>query len=221
MVNGSSHMAGATYRALATVEGVLAERGLQTDWFNLGNAPVRGCLSCEHCAKTHRCVFRDDVCNELIEGLLSCDGVVVGSPVFFAGPNSALCALMDRAFYATCRYGHLLRGKPAAAVASMKRVGATSALAGIERYFTYAEMPVISTPNWAAEFREHSTTESDTLGERRLKRLGENMADAVLALGSAPAASSSSAPAGVPVAGTANGEGAPAASTISGEGSAS
>lgn len=187
MVNGSSHAAGATYRALAVVEEALKGRGLETSWFQLGNAPVRGCLSCEHCARTHRCVFRDDVCNELIEGLLEADGVVVGSPVFFAGPNSALCALMDRAFYATCRYGHLLRGRPAAAVVSMKRLGATSALAGIERYFTYAEMPVVSCPNWAAQFRDHSTLEEDTLGERRLERLGENMAEAVLAL-RAPAA---------------------------------
>lgn len=182
MVNGSSHAAGATYRALAQVEGGLRERGIETGWFQLGNAPVRGCLSCEHCARTHHCVFRDDICNELIDGLLAADGVVVGSPVFFAGPNSALTALMDRAFYATCRYGHLLRGRPGAAVVSMKRVGATSALAGIERYFTYAEMPVVSTPNWAAQFRDHSTVEEDTLGERRLRRLGENMADAVCRL---------------------------------------
>lgn len=176
MVNGSSHPAGATYRALALVEDELRARGVETAWFQLGNAPVRGCLSCEHCARTHRCVFRDDSCNELIEGLLACDAVVVGSPVFFAGPNSALTALMDRAFYATCRYGHLLRGKPAAAVVSMKRIGATLALAGIERYFSYAEMPIVSTPNWAAQFRDHSTVEEDTLGEHRLRRLGQNLA---------------------------------------------
>lgn len=183
MVNGSPHVAGATYRALAVVEAELAARGIETCWFHLGNAPVRGCLSCEHCAKTHRCVFVDDSCNELIEGLLAADGVVVGTPVYFAGPNSALCALLDRAFYATSRYGHLLRGKPAAAACSMKRVGAMGALAGLERYFSYAEMPVISTANWAAQFREHSSMEEDSLGERRLRRLGENMAEAVLRLG--------------------------------------
>lgn len=181
MVNGSSHPAGATYRALALVEKELHAAGIGTRWFQLGNAPVRGCLSCEHCAKTHRCVFQDDICNELIEGLLACDGVVVGSPVFFAGPNSALTALMDRAFYATCRYGHLLAGKPAAAVVSMKRIGATSALDGLNRYFLYAEMPVISTPNWAAQFRDHSTMEEDALGQKRLRQLGQNMARAVQA----------------------------------------
>ncbi len=181
MVNGSSHPAGATYRALHIVEEELGAAGINARWFQLGNAPVRGCLACEHCAKTHRCVFQDDVCNELIEGLLACDGAVFGSPVFFAGPNSALTALMDRAFYATCRYGHLLAGKPAASVVSMKRMGATSAIERLNQYFLYAEMPIISTPNWAAQFRDHSTVEEDTLGERRLRQLGRNMARAVQA----------------------------------------
>ena len=172
LVNGSPHKNGNTAAALKIVEKELQAHGLETVWFQLDGKPVRGCIACGRCSSRHRCTFEDDQCNELIEKMLEAGAVVVGTPVYFAGPNGALCALLDRAFYATANYGQLLAGKPAAAIATCWRAGATPSIDRINKYFTFSQMPVVSSEYWNGYLGAR-----DSFGIGVLRTLAGNMAD--------------------------------------------
>lgn len=171
LVNGSPNRDGNTKAALGIAEKVFREEGLEILTFELGNKPVRGCIGCGKCALTHRCAFNDDVCNELIEKLLKADAVLIGTPVYFAGPNGALCALLDRVFYATANFGQLLKGKPAAAIATCWRAGATPSIDRLNKYFTYSQMPVVSSEYWNGYLGAH-----DSFGANVIQTLACNMA---------------------------------------------
>jgi multimeric flavodoxin WrbA len=170
LINGSPRKNGETAYSLSVVEKVLQENGIETEWFQLGTEPVRGCCHCNRCAKTNRCAFTDDKCNDLIEACLAADGIVVGSPVYFAAPNGALCALLDRVFYAASNFGYHFADKPAAAIATCWRAGATATLDRLNKYFTFSEMPVVSSNYWNMKM-----TGNDPYGEGILKQLGVNM----------------------------------------------
>ncbi|HAM16410.1 MAG TPA: flavodoxin family protein [Eggerthellaceae bacterium] len=179
VINGSPHKAGTTDKALAIVEAALAEEGLESERIWIGNRPVRGCIACEKCAETARCAFSDDVANEIIENLLEADGLVVGTPVYFAGANGALLALLDRVFYAASAHDRrLFAGKPAAGVATLYRAGSTSALDEIGRYFAFSGMPIVSSLYWNLMFDDGN----DKFGEDMLGQLGRNMADLIKAM---------------------------------------
>jgi multimeric flavodoxin WrbA len=175
LVNGSPRKNGETNHSLEVIENTLHQFSIETEWFQLGTDMVRGCCACEQCEKSNRCRFTDDKCNELIEKFLNSDGIIVASPVYFAGPNGALCALLDRVFYAASNFGHLFAGKPAAAVATCWRAGATATLDRLNKYFTYSEMPVVSSKYWNMKL-----TGEDSFGENVLKQLGVNMAKELL-----------------------------------------
>ena len=172
LVNGSPHKNGNTAAALKIMEKELHEQSFDTFWFQLDEKPVRGCIDCRSCVSGHRCVFQDDRCNELIESILEADAVVVGTPVYFAGPSGALTALLDRAFYAAANFGQLFKGKPAAAVATCWRAGATPAIDRINKYFTFSQMPVVS-----SEYGNGYLGPDDSFGTGVLKTLAANMAD--------------------------------------------
>ncbi|HIU75394.1 MAG TPA: flavodoxin family protein [Candidatus Pelethocola excrementipullorum] len=176
LINGSPHAKGSTFSALSVVEKVLNNKGIQTEQFHIGTKMIRGCIDCKKCSSTYRCVFDDDPCNALIDAMVKADGVIIGSPVYFAGPNGALCALLDRVFYAASTHGRLLAGKPAAAVASCYRAGATATLDRLNKYFTFSEMPVISSHYWNMVFEPDSSVAEDRQGHSILVKLGENMA---------------------------------------------
>lgn len=174
LVNGSPHKEGCTYTALAEVAGALQKHGIETNIFHIGNKPVRGCIACGRCEELERCVFDDDVCNELIRQILDADGVVIGSPVYYSGPNGALCALLDRVFYSS---SHKFAHKPAAAVVSCRRGGATAAFDRLNKYFTISQMPVVSSQYWNMV---HGFTPEDVRkdleGLQIMRTLGNNMA---------------------------------------------
>lgn len=170
-VNGSPHKNGNTANALRIVEVELEKHALETIWFQLDGNPIRGCIGCNRCSEGHRCAFKDDQCNELIDVLLTSDAVVIGTPVYFAGPNGTLCALLDRAFYAAANYGQLLAGKPAAAIATCWRAGATPSIDRLNKYFTFSQMPVVSSDYWNGYLGAR-----DNFGIDVLKTLANNMA---------------------------------------------
>ena len=172
LVNGSPHSSGKTAGALKIIEKTLKENDIETEWFQLSAKPVRGCVACERCNDTYRCAFNDDQANELIEKIIESDGIVIGSPVYFAGPNGALLALLDRVFYAGSCHGRLFKGKIGAAVVTLWRAGSTAALDRIYKYYSYSEMPIVSSDYWNML---HS--EDDTFGEETIIRLAQNMAD--------------------------------------------
>ena len=170
LINGSPRENGETYQALAVIEKVLRDNGVESEYFQLGTDAVRGCIHCGGCKDTYRCAFDDDACNTLIEKIVEADGVIIGTPVYFAGANGALCALLDRVFYAGACYGKLFAGKPSAAVATCWRSGASATLDRLNKYFTYSEMPVVSSSYWNIKHEGE-----DRFGEKTLRTLAENM----------------------------------------------
>ena len=174
LINGSPHETGCTFTALSEVAKALNEDGIETQIFHIGNKPVRGCIACSGCSKGFGCVFSDDAANEMGALMQQADGIIVGSPVYYAGPNGALCALLDRAFHSI---GRNLSYKPAAAVVSARRSGTTAAFDRLNKYFTINNMPVVSSQYWNAV---HGFTPEDVMkdeeGLQTMRTLGHNMA---------------------------------------------
>lgn len=191
LINGSPHEKGCTYTALSVIGETLTELGVASEIFQIGKAPLRGCIACGGCAETGRCVF-DDGANAMLEKMKDCDGLIVGSPVHYASPAGGLLALLDRAFYAgRAQFRH----KPAAAVVSARRAGTTASLDVLCKYFTISEMPVVSSSYWNMV---HGFTPEDVLrdeeGVQTMRNLARNMAwllrciEAGRAAGAAPPA---------------------------------
>ncbi len=174
LINGSPHKEGCTYTALKEVAGALEKNGIGTQIFHIGTKPVYGCTGCGKCGELKRCVFNDDVCNELTKLAVEADGIVIGSPVYFAGINGALSALLDRIWVSS---GGKLMYKPGAAVVSCRRGGAGSAFDRINKYFTIQQMPVVSSQYWNSVHGfapEH--VQKDLEGLQTMRTLGNNMA---------------------------------------------
>ena len=174
LINGSPHRKGNTFIALAEVAGALEKEGVQTEIIQLGIKAVQGCIACNKCAELGHCVFQDTLYNQVREALQEADGIVVGSPVYYAGPNGALCALLDRVFY-SC--SELLAYKAGASVAVCRRGGASATFDRLNKYFTILNMPVVSSQYWNSVhgMRPGEATE-DAEGLQTMRMLGRNMA---------------------------------------------
>ena len=174
LINGSPHRKGNTFIALSEVAGALEKEGVQTEIIQLGIKAVQGCIACNKCAELGHCVFRDTLYNQVREALQEADGIVVGSPVYYAGPNGALCALLDRVFY-SC--SELLAYKAGASVAVCRRGGASATFDRLNKYFTILNMPVVSSQYWNSVhgMRPGEATE-DAEGLQTMRMLGRNMA---------------------------------------------
>ena len=174
LINGSPHRKGNTLIALSEVAGALEKEGVQTEIIQLGIKAVQGCIACNKCAELGHCVFQDTLYNQVREALQEADGIVVGSPVYYAGPNGALCALLDRVFY-SC--SELLAYKAGASVAVCRRGGASATFDRLNKYFTILNMPVVSSQYWNSVhgMRPGEATE-DAEGLQTMRMLGRNMA---------------------------------------------
>ena len=144
LLNGSSRNDGCTDAALREVERGLNDNGIETEVVFIGNQPLSDCLACRRCAELGKCVI-DDIVNEIVEKAKTCDGFVFGSPVYYAHPSARILAVMDRAFFSGGRY---FAFKPAAAVLSARRAGTTASFDVMNKYFTIASMPVVSSTYW-------------------------------------------------------------------------
>lgn len=174
LINGSPRVNGNTNLALERCAKALNDNGIETEIFQIGNKPVRGCLGCDACTRNGSCVFNDDVLNEMVEKMKEADGYVIGSPVYYAGPNGALCALLDRAFYSASKY---FKYKPAAAVAVCRRSGGTVTIDRLNKYFTINQMPVVSSVYWnILHGSEAGEVLQDEEGLQTVEILGNNMA---------------------------------------------
>ena len=174
LINGSPHRKGNTFIALSEVAGALEKEGVQTEIIQLGIKAVQGCIACNKCAELGHCVFQDTLYNQVREALQEADGIVVGSPVYYAGPNGALCALLDRVFY-SC--SELLAYKAGASVAVCRRGGASATFDRLNKYFTILNMPVVSSQYWNSVhgMRPGEATE-DAEGLQTMRMLGRNRA---------------------------------------------
>lgn len=175
LINGSCNRKGCTFTALSEVQKVLESHSIETEIIQVGNKPVVDCIGCGQCKKNeHKCIFNDDIVNEIIEKAKDADGFIFGSPVYYAHPSGRLLSVMDRLFVAGSKY---FAHKPAAAVASARRGGTTATLDAINKHFTYNEMPVVSSTYWNMV---HGNTPEEVMqdleGLRIMRSLGENMA---------------------------------------------
>lgn len=187
LINGSPNEKRCTYTALSEVAGALEAQGVETEIAWIGRNPVRGCLGCGGCSKRgdNRCIFDDDAVNGLIEKAVAADGLVVGTPVFYAGANGALLAVLDRMFYAASK---ALRFKPAAAVASARRAGTTPAIDQVNKYFQICCMPVVTSTYWPMVHGQSAEqVREDAEGMQIMRGLGTNMAWMLQATASVPA----------------------------------
>ncbi|MBQ2003619.1 MAG: flavodoxin family protein [Peptococcaceae bacterium] len=173
LVNGSPHANGCTYTALCEVAGALEAQGIETEIFQVGTKSISGCLGCAACIKTGKCVI-DDVVNEFVEKAKEADGFVFGSPVHFASASGAITSFMDRAFYGK---GAVFANKPAAAIMSCRRGGATATLDQLIKYFTISNMPVVSSQYWnMVHGNTPDEVRQDLEGMQTMRTLGVNMA---------------------------------------------
>lgn len=174
LLNGSPHEEGCTNRALLEVEGALNAEGIDTELVHIGSKAIHGCIACGTCMKIGACVFEDDPVNEFIEKMKLADGLIVGSPVYYASANGALFSFLDRLFYAAGRnFAH----KPGAAIASARRAGTTATLDALNKYFTIAQMPLVSSSYWnMVHGRIPEEVEQDLEGLYTMRTLGKNMA---------------------------------------------
>ena len=174
MINGSPNEKGCTFTALSEVADTLAKNGVQSEIFWVGKKPVQGCISCFKCFELGRCVFNDSV-NDLASRLSEFSGLIVGSPVYYAGPAGSLCAFLDRLFFSAD--DSKLEGKPAACVVSCRRGGATAAFDRLNKYFTIRNMLVVGSQYWN---QVHGNTpdevRQDSEGLQTMRTLGRNMA---------------------------------------------
>ena len=144
MLNGSPHVRGNTALALAEMEKIFAENGVETEIVQVGSQAVRGCMACGYCHEHGRCVVNDAV-NQIAEKLRDADGLVVASPVYYGSANSTLTALLDRLFFSV---PFDLRMKVGASVVVCRRGGASAAFDQLNKYFTISNMPVVSSQYW-------------------------------------------------------------------------
>lgn len=175
LINGSPHNTGCVARAFDEVERTLNENGVETERINIGNKDVRGCIACNYCRTHGKCVFNDAV-NETAPKFAEADGLIVGTPVYYAGANGQLHAFMDRLFYSTSGTINPAM-KVGATVVSSRRAGSTSAFADLNMFFTMNSMPVVSSTYWnEVHGFSAADVEKDLEGLQTMRNLGRNMA---------------------------------------------
>lgn len=173
LINGSPHEFGCTYTALKEIEKTLNKELIDTEILWIGNKPIAGCSACMTCKRIHKCIFNEDKVNKVIEDLPNIDGIVVGSPVYYAGPSGQLCAFLDRLFYA----GSGFEGKLGAAIVSCRRGGAATAFDRLNKYFTINSMPVVSSQYWnMVHGYTPEDVKQDLEGLQTMGTLAKNMA---------------------------------------------
>ncbi len=172
ILNGSPHASESTYTALHEMEQVFASENVEYETICIGKHSIRSCIDCKYCEKKGKCAF-DDIVNELAEKFRRADGLVVGSPVYFASANAALIALLDRLFFST-HFDKTM--KVGAAVCSARRGGITSTFDELNKYFTFSGMPVASGQYWNG-IHGHNAEEAlqDAEGLQMMRTLARNM----------------------------------------------
>lgn len=173
ILDGSPRRNGCTARALEEIEKTLHEEGIETETVLVGNKDIRGCIACRSCASTGKCVF-DDIVNEIAPKFESADGIIIGTPVYYAGSNGTILSLLDRLFFST----HFDKSmKVGASVISSRRAGSTSAYDEVNKYFGICSMPIVTSTYWnEVHGSKAEDVEKDKEGLQTMRNLGRNMA---------------------------------------------
>lgn len=172
LLNGSPHANGCTAAALKEMISVFEAEGIETELIHVGNKDIRGCIACRSCMKNGKCVF-DDLVNEVAPKFEVADGLVIGSPVYYASPNGTILSFVDRLFYSTRFSKHM---KVGAAVVSARRGGNTASFDVLNKYFSISGMPIATATYWN---QVHGFTaedvQKDAEGLQTMRNLARNM----------------------------------------------
>ena len=178
LLNGSPNASGCTFTGLNIIRDQLAQNGVDSEIFQVGNKPVIGCTACRACKRpggAGRCAYDDDAVNEVAMALKEADGLIVGSAVHYASATGAITSFMDRLFYSTPP--EVKRMKFGANIVSCRRGGASATFDQLNKYFTISQMPVVSSCYWNSI---HGHTPADVMkdeeGIRIMRTLANNMA---------------------------------------------
>lgn len=172
LVNGSTRPEGCTYTALKEIEKILNQEEIETEIFQIGTEPVYGCRACRACDKLGKCVY-DDVSNKLAEKMKEADGIILGSPVYYANINGSFGAALDKAFY---QNSAPYENKIGAAIVSCRRGGAGSAFDRLNKYFTILRMPIASGQYWnAVHGNTPEEVKQDIEGMQQMRDLARTM----------------------------------------------
>ena len=173
LVNGSPRKEGNTFVALKEFANQLAKYGVDSEILWIGTKPVRGCIACGTC-HDNRCSFNDDITNTDIAKMEECDGLVIGSPVYYGQPAGQVCCLQQRMMYAG---SSVMANKPAAGICVCRRGGATAAFQSLNMPFQMTNMPVVTSQYWNILYgRTEGETALDVEGLQTVRTLADNMA---------------------------------------------
>lgn len=183
LLNGSPRANGCTERALKEMIDVFEKKGIETELVHVGNKAIRGCIACNSCRKTGKCVFDNDPVNEIAGKFEEADGLVIGSPVYYASPNGTLISLMDRLMHSTPFSKHM---KVGASVVSARRGGNTASFDVLNKYFTICGMPLATSNYWnCVHGFSAEDVEKDLEGLQTMRNLARNMAFLIKAIADA------------------------------------
>ena len=172
MINGSPKPNGNTAIALREMEHIFVQEGIQVETVHVGNRDIRGCIGCNKCMEAGKCVF-DDLVNETAPKFEACDGLVVGTPVYYASANATLVAFLTRLFYST-HFDKTM--KVGAAVVAARRGGLSATFDELNKYFTISSMPVVSSQYWnAVHGNTPDEVKQDLEGMQIMRTLARNM----------------------------------------------
>lgn len=173
LINGSPNVHGCTYTALSEIVKTLDKHGIEGEIYHIGTKPIAGCIACGKCKNGAPCIF-DDGLNEIAARLDEFDALIVGAPIYYAGPSGQSTAFLDRLFYSSASK---LTGKPGAAIVSCRRGGASAGFDRLLKYFSINSMPIVTSQYWN---QVHGNTPEEVIrdeeGMQTMRTLGENMA---------------------------------------------
>ncbi len=174
ILNGSPHINGTTATALAEAERVLTSEGIECETLQIGSKKISGCIGCGACHKGHEGCATDDFVNEVAKKFEAADGIIIGSPVYYASPNGTLIALLDKLFYSASFDKSM---KVGAAVVCARRGGCTASFDVLNKYFAISSMPIATSCYWN---QVHGAVAEDAPldeeGMMTMRTLAKNMA---------------------------------------------
>ena len=173
LINGSPHREGNTAIALREVQKTLEADGIETELIHIGHKDIHGCIACYKCYTTGKCVF-NDVVNEIAPKFEAADGLIVGSPVYYAAPAGTVVSFMNRLFYST-HFDKTM--KVGASVVVARRGGCSASFDVLNKYFYICGMPIATSQYWnSVHGREQGEAVEDLEGLQTMRTLGHNMA---------------------------------------------
>ena len=172
LLNGSPDSHGCVNEGLKVMSKIFEQENIDFEIIQIGKNPIAGCIGCANCVVTGGC-FRHDIANDVAKKLMDSDGIVIGSPVYYASPNGSLLSLLDRVFYQSKG----LANKVGASIVSCRRGGATASFDALNKYFAISNMPIATSNYWnMIHGSKAEDIYKDEEGIQTLETLAKNMA---------------------------------------------